>query len=668
MHAVLPQPAGRRAAAACMLAVAASAALAAWWQATGRIRTTGDEPHYLIIAASALRDGDLDLRNNYEHDAETGEIYGVMRPHVWRTDGGWRSFHTPGLGLLLAAPFGLGGVFGARAALCLLVGVGLGWTVWRWLAGRLPPGDAAIATAGLLGCPPVLFGASRLYPDLPGGVVATAMLVWLLADRRRTRVGWTGFWLGAAALCWLHVKFVIPAAVLAVWAVRRLRPGRRLLAAAAALLGAAGGALAWLQVTTAGRLLGARQIAELSSGLGQAAEALAGLHLDQAQGMFFQQPLLLPGLAALGWMVRRRHPLTLPWLLLYLSLILPNALNGSRYGSEDPGGAPAGRFAWSAMWLWIVPLGIWIEAEGAAAARRVRPLAAAAAAYQAVLAIRWLPSPTALQPLVSYLVWERHSLFPVAARYALPSFYFGEPAVWLTYLPNVVWLAAAALLVATGWAWRAEKARGRLRAVWLTGLALAALLLPVEPAADRRREEALAGSVLGRLPRRFEAERMAPAAFTARAARRDPSASDGAARASSPAPPDGVVVFGPYVALEPGRYRVETALRLLEPASGGAAARFDVAASRGRTIVGAMDVPAARLRQDRWNRAAITFETPDALEDVEFRVHANPAAAILIDYVELTPVLPRRTVTAATVATEIREPDRKAIENREDWP
>lgn len=510
MHAALPQAAGRRAAAACMLAVAASAALAAWWQATGRIRTTGDEPHYLIIAASALRDGDLDLRNNYEHDAETGEIYGVMRPHVWRTDAGWRSFHTPGLGLLLAAPFGIGGVFGARTALCLLVGVGLGWTIWRWLADRLPPGDAALATAGLLGCPPVLFGSSRLYPDLPGGVVATAMLVWLLADRRRTRAGWTGFWLGAAVLCWLHVKFIAAAVLLVLWAGWRIRPVRRRLTAAAALLAAAGGGLIWLQAASFVWILGGRQLGELSAGLGQAAEVLAGLHLDQAQGMFFQQPLLLPGVAALGWMARRRHPLTLPWLLLYLSLILPHALFGHRYGSEDPGGGPAGRYAWPAMWLWIVPIGIWLEAGGAAAARRVRPLTAAAAAYQAVLAIRWLPSPMALQPLVSELVWERHSLFPVAVRYALPSFYFGEPSAWLSYLPNAVWLAAAALLVATGWSWRAEETNGRLRAIWLATLALAALLLPVEPAADRasqadrRREAALADSVLGRLPRRLD--------------------------------------------------------------------------------------------------------------------------------------------------------------------
>src|SRR6187200_2853743 len=28
---------------------------------------TGDEPHYLLMTQSLLRDGDFDLRNNYEH-------------------------------------------------------------------------------------------------------------------------------------------------------------------------------------------------------------------------------------------------------------------------------------------------------------------------------------------------------------------------------------------------------------------------------------------------------------------------------------------------------------------------------------------------------------------------------------------------------------------------
>ena len=52
--------------------------LAFWWSTTNRYRLTGDEPHYLILAASLLRDGDVDVRNNFDEDATTREIYGPV--------------------------------------------------------------------------------------------------------------------------------------------------------------------------------------------------------------------------------------------------------------------------------------------------------------------------------------------------------------------------------------------------------------------------------------------------------------------------------------------------------------------------------------------------------------------------------------------------------------
>ena len=59
----------------CLLSTVACAALAVWWTSSERIgRLQGDEPHYLIMSASVLRDADFDLRNSYAFDAETNEI------------------------------------------------------------------------------------------------------------------------------------------------------------------------------------------------------------------------------------------------------------------------------------------------------------------------------------------------------------------------------------------------------------------------------------------------------------------------------------------------------------------------------------------------------------------------------------------------------------------
>lgn len=651
------------------IVVATCATLAVWWLSSDRLQTTGDEPHYLIIAASVVRDGDLDVGNNYKHDARTAEIYGPVPPHVTvRESGTWPS-HAPGLGVLLAMPFALGGPLGARAALCLFAGL-LVWVVVWWFRDRLPAGDVALVTAGLLAGPTIFFGVSQVYPDGVGGIVAAALAVWLWASRdsARTLAGWSAFWLCVGLLWWLHVKFLAPAAVLGaagVWQIRRERatgadhrhPAAHLAAASLVLIGLL--TLGWWHFVAFQDVFGPRGlVAELSSPWLQRMQIFLGLHLDQGQGMFFQQPLLLPGLAALGYMARRRHALIWPWLLLYASLILPNVMQWSgRFG----GGGPAGRFGWSAMWLWIIPIGIWIVSERDVIARYVRPMVMIGLSYQAVLAMRWLPDPLLLVSRQSELVWSRHSLFPVSVRYSLPSFYFWDSADYLHYLPNVFWTGAALLLFVTGLLWTRAAAQANLRSVWLGGGLLAALLLPVEPTADSESptddalHDSLERALRSEIPRRFEAERMTPMSLAGETTRPDAPASGGLARSSTPIRTDRFLLFGPYLSLDHGRYRVEFASRLAAPAAvAGAALRFEVTADRGSTIVGAMEVPAERLPNDgTYATAAITFETGERLRDVEFRVVAYPGFDLLVDYVDLIPVLPQPSDPQPTVVRQL---------------
>ena len=310
------------------------------------------------------------------------------------------------------------------------------------------------------------------------------------------------------------------------------------------------------------------------------------------------------------------------------------------------------------MWLWIVPLGIWFDAHRATAARWVRPTVLCALAYQAVLAARWLPDPSILQSRVEYLVWQRRSLFAVPLRYSLPHFYGAS----LDYLPNLIWTLAALLLLATGVLLTSPGARRTLRRAWTAAAVAAAMLLPVEPTADsmsdadEERERALDLSLRSIITQRFEAERLPPRSMATATTRRDPAASAGAVRAATPLREDGVAVFGPYLTLDAGRYRVVAALRLEAPA-GGRAARFEVRKDRSRTRLAALDVPASRLRNDgEWSLAAITFETAEAMEDVEFVIHATPGVDLLIDYVELTPVLPQPGRPTPTVITELLPP------------
>ena len=660
------------AAAVCASVTLLAGLLAFWWSATDRIGLTGDEPHYLILTASLIRDGDLDIGNNYAEDARTREIYGPvpLRHSVGRDGREWPS-HTPGISALLIPGFALAGGLGARLMLCLLIIPILGWACWRWLEGRAPPRDAALAVAGVLLCPVVLLGSGQIYADLLSGAVILSLAVWLwnpagrgeaaasapVSREERSPIGWALFGLAAGLLPWLHVKNLATAGLFglfAAWQVWRqgswrgptTRRARWGYAAGAALFVLGPATFLGYQMATHGLLLSGQDHVVTGTPYFRVVEMLIGRHLDQSHGLFWHQPLFFPGLIALGWMIRKRHPLTVPWLLLYASLIVPPAVT-NRWG-----GAPIGRFNWGGVWLWLIPIGVWLQTERATLGRYVRPAVLAAFAYQAILAIRWVPDPTLLFNYAETpLVWARDSLFPLPVRYILPHFYLDASDGWqvvryLEYLPNLIWVAAAVLLIVTGWMWNA-KGRRRLRPVWIGGIAVAALLLPVEPTADAESRtddglhEPMVQSIQSTFPRRFEAERMTPMQTADRTTRLDEQASGGRARAADGGRPDGLITFGPYLNLDPGRYRIEAAMRLRTPSDAAPAAWLDVRTERGRVSHGRVDIPAARLPTDgSYTTVSVSIESPQPFEDLEFIVGAHPGVDLLVDYIDLTPVLP----------------------------
>ncbi|MGA2667105.1 MAG: hypothetical protein ABSE91_03430 [Patescibacteria group bacterium] len=84
-----------------------------------RQRPTGDEPHYLIIAESLIKDHDLDLKNNYaQKDYQAWGYAGItLDAHVSvnSQNGHQYSVHNIGWPLIFVFPFSRWGVAGARA-------------------------------------------------------------------------------------------------------------------------------------------------------------------------------------------------------------------------------------------------------------------------------------------------------------------------------------------------------------------------------------------------------------------------------------------------------------------------------------------------------------------------------------------------------------------------
>lgn len=121
------------------LPVALSVLITVLFTATGSVRVTGDEPHYLVMADGLLRDRTFDLRNAYTREGETHRIYGspLPAPHVVIVNHRWGPYHEPGLPIALAIPFAVGGELGARVALCVIAGL-LPLCCFGFLRARIP--------------------------------------------------------------------------------------------------------------------------------------------------------------------------------------------------------------------------------------------------------------------------------------------------------------------------------------------------------------------------------------------------------------------------------------------------------------------------------------------------------------------------------------------------
>ncbi|MEI7769121.1 MAG: hypothetical protein WCI67_03980 [Chloroflexales bacterium] len=337
------------------------------WQAQGTNPITGDEPHYLLVADSLLRDGDLEVLNNYRIATPVSqELPGGVAPADTHTQGG-HSIHGVGLPLLLLPAYALGGVLGAKLWLALLVGIAP-LAIYR--AGReiMPESAWPLAIALLVGLgQPFVIGAGQIYPDLIAGLI----MLWLLgrisgphplspspaaAGEGGRAARWYGMWADAlllAYLPWLHIKFLLPAAIIclaylpvvAIWRLRRQIATTAILAAA--LLG-----LACYNQWAFGSPLGPYQPGDVSWSPAQIAMVFLGLHIDRMQGIFFQAPLLLLGVFGLAIMAAENRRLAILAGLVYLSVMLPHAAHTNWYG----GTSFAGRFFWSTAALWCLPL------------------------------------------------------------------------------------------------------------------------------------------------------------------------------------------------------------------------------------------------------------------------------------------------------------------------
>lgn len=332
--APLPDPGPRRLFLVCALAFVC---LGLWY--TSRLRVTGDEPHYLVMARSLWREGDLDLRNNYDREDWSADTPGPIRPHYGapRQDGRPFPAHSPGLPLLLALPDAAFGRRGCVVGLALLAA----WLVVevRALALRATGDATAAALAGVAAAgPPVVAYAFHLYTEVPSAL-AVALGLRLLEREASVRAAFLAA-LAASALPWLHVKMAPAAAALGLVGLVLLRGRARAVFAATA----AGMAAVFLAYYL--HVFGQATPLAIYGGVpadasGSPLAATFGLLLDRSFGLLPFAPAFLLALAGVPLLFhagRLRLASVWPALLVGLAILLPVLPWRMWWGGQCPPG------------------------------------------------------------------------------------------------------------------------------------------------------------------------------------------------------------------------------------------------------------------------------------------------------------------------------------------
>ncbi len=314
----------------------------------------GDEPHYLIITQSLLKDGDLRIENNHDRGDYLDYHAKTIPPDFLRrgVDGQIYSIHAPGLSVLLLPAFAFAGYHGAVGFISVLSAIALA-LLWRAAYLVTSSAPSAWAATAAIGCSaPFYFHTFVIFPDAVGAVVV-AVLVGLLvafdtapAVASRWFVGGAGLLLGV--LPWLHTRFALIAASAGVCVVARVWRGPdRLARLATFALGTAICAVAWFwsfwivygTINPAAPYGGSRQTATAWMPNG-----VTGLLFDQQFGMLSNAPvmMLVPVGLFLMWPARLRLAVELA------AVAIPYAAMVTSFGMWWGG--------WSAPARFLVPL------------------------------------------------------------------------------------------------------------------------------------------------------------------------------------------------------------------------------------------------------------------------------------------------------------------------
>lgn len=197
---------------------------------TKGIYFSGDEPHYLLISHSVLKDGDFDLSNNYANKDYARILPPEVQisPHIARGTGDKYSFHSPGLSMLLLPFYSLGSLFSKTTMLFIIrcgmsvFGALLGIQIFLFALQEWKKEGLAFGLWFLFSfTSPVFFYSLHIYPEIVVALFSMTAFRLLRFQRSFTTLQLLGLGFLLSSIIWLHaIKYVfiiIPFFLYALW-------------------------------------------------------------------------------------------------------------------------------------------------------------------------------------------------------------------------------------------------------------------------------------------------------------------------------------------------------------------------------------------------------------------------------------------------------------------
>lgn len=428
------------------------------WRMYNRFPVTGDEPHYLVMAQGIIRHHTFEQTPAYRDEFRTPRIFapasvpfdavpGPANTHAIRGPHGLYNMHNIGLPMLIAPAYGIGTIIGVKIFLILLSSIVV---VISWKASGLFTDRGYIrflTVAGVTFGLPLLPAANQVYPDLVAGLIALSAGYWLLTAQTPRPLWMTLLWaIAIAYMPWLMIKYAATTVVLAAgiaWLAWKFENKWSTIAAITLPTIVSLFLLAIYNQYAFGKFTGPYSSGDLQISL-HSLMVLLGLHLDQDQGLFLQNPIFFVGLVFMGafWKANWRAAVVLS--VAYFSLIVPNSLHPNWYG----GWSFCGRFFWAGGILFMLPTIFGLVRVAAYSKKLFLWIVIINLSLQAYFYYLYSFTDFAFYNKLSAGWLDSYSIFYPGISLWLPAFY--DPGWAFSYLPNILFLLLALGLLLIG--------------------------------------------------------------------------------------------------------------------------------------------------------------------------------------------------------------------------